>query len=377
LIQSNIHIPGWFDRPGAYVLVDGQFGSTGKGLMAGWLAEYAHATGAVPNVVTTNAGPNSGHTAYWNPDSRDKPEFAEAFKVLTQQVPVASVFLSKMGHAPLTFLNAGAVIDPEILAAEVKSYGMDHKLFAIHPVAAIITGADKQADKTTMALISGTGKGIGPAMARKVLRQGATYAETTYYPTLPPGFPEGLSWDRPWDWDNDVVFVETAQGFSLGVNTARFFPYTTSRECTVMQAIADARIPARRVRKVIACFRTYPIRVGSVPDGTSGHWYPDQQELTWEQVGVEPELTTVTKRVRRVATWSRIQFRESVAANEPDVIFLNFCNYVTEHPSGAGTDALDRMLHEILADYQEVMGRRPDAVLGGFGPHSHDVSQLA
>jgi hypothetical protein len=29
----------WFEEPGAYVLVDGQFGSTGKGLLAAWIAE--------------------------------------------------------------------------------------------------------------------------------------------------------------------------------------------------------------------------------------------------------------------------------------------------------------------------------------------------
>ena len=70
--------------------------------------------------------------------------------------------------------------------------------------------------------------------------------------------------------------------------------------------------------------RSYPIRVGNTDKGTSGGWYPDQQETTWEALGVEPELTTVTKRVRRVATWSWQQFTDAVRANEPDAIWLGF-----------------------------------------------------
>lgn len=369
MIDGSIQLTGWFDQPGAYVLVDGQFGSTGKGLMAGWLAEYG---GDKITHVTTNAGPNSGHTAYyqWAEGDPDRPDLVKPQydKVLTQQLPVASVFLRNMGYNPVTLLNAGAVIDPDILAREAASYGFGNRNLAIHPAASIITEDDRQGDRATVDAISGTGKGVGPAMSRKVMRRGATYAESIYQPTLPKGH---TSWDRFWDWPKDVVFVETAQGYSLGLNSAPFFPYTTSRECTVMQAISDARIPARKVRKVIACFRTYPIRVGATEAaGTSGGWYPDQQELEWSSLGLEPELTTVTKRVRRIASWSRIQFRESVAANEPDVIFLNFCNYLNHTQQHALVDT-------ILMDYRDVMGKELQVLLGGFGPHSHQIEQLA
>ena len=96
----------WFAQPGAYVLVDGQFGSTGKGVMAALMAEIGKER---ITHVTTNAGPNSGHTAYWRNDEGGYD------RVMTQQVPVASVFLRRMGYSPVTLLNAGAVIDPVVL----------------------------------------------------------------------------------------------------------------------------------------------------------------------------------------------------------------------------------------------------------------------
>lgn len=347
-------LKGWFSEPGAYVLVDGQYGSTGKGLLAGLIAEVC-----VDEIthVTTNAGPNSGHTAFFDGE-----------KIVTQQVPVASVFLEKLGRTDVvTLLNAGAIVEPDILQREVDTW-LDYRRVLVHPTAAIIRPEDQAADKANVATIASTGKGIGPALINKLRRRPDAVCRQDYMPILPSGMGE-LGWDRFWDWNKDYVFVETAQGFSLGLNSGRFYPNVTTRECTVMQAISDARIPAQMVKKVVATFRTYPIRVGNTELGYSGDIYPDQEETTWEALGLEPELTTVTKRVRRVFTWSRLQFKECIAANRPDVLFINFLNYMNPLSAEYSTFASN-----ILYDYAEVMGGRlPDAVLGGHGPLSSDI----
>lgn len=354
----------WCTEPGAYVLVDGQFGSTGKGLLAAYLAGIG--AGKITH-VTTNAGPNSGHTAYYDTDNGKEGEerYSTSERIMTQQIPVAAVVMNMMGSIFQTILNAGAVIDPEILDAEVKRYGVG---VFVHPNAALIDPAMVGLDKNTTAIIAGTGKGVGPAQARKLMRFDGkrSIASHVYLPDLPPNWE---SWDALWNWSKDVVFVETAQGFSLGINSARFYPHVTSRECTVMQAIADARIPAQMVKKVVATFRTYPIRVGNTATGNSGDWYPDQQETTWESIGQTPELTTVTKRVRRVATWSRIQFRECLAANRPDALFLNFCNYMSRQQ-------LIDFVQMMIIDYTDVMGRDPEDFLMGFGPRCSDILTL-
>lgn len=362
-IDKTIRLKGWFEEPGAYVLVDGQFGSTGKGLMAGWLAEYGNER---ISHVTTNAGPNSGHTAYFDKG----PHFDDDryVQVLTQQLPVASVFLKLMGEDAVTVLNGGAVIDEDILRREVTMWGFHSRNTYIHPAAAVITEDDREEDRKITNKIAGTGKGIGPAMAKKLMRLGeGRYAGDLYRPlTMPKGMHAHVTPDWLFDFNKDRVLVETAQGYSLGVHSARFFPHTTSRECTVAQAIADARIPAQEVKKVIACFRTYPIRVGNTAGSSGGH-YEDQQEIRWEDIGQPPELTTVTKRVRRLFTWSRTQFRECVAANRPDVIFLNFCNYLT-------IDQVNKLIDDINEDYFYIMGKRAPTILCGHGPNSADIS---
>lgn len=344
-----MNIEHWFVEPGAYVLVDGQFGSTGKGLFAAYIAENAPIH---PNWVTTNAGPNSGHTAFW----RGKP-------IVTRQLPIASIILQKMGTNVRTLINAGAIIDAGVLLAEINEFIPGSKIPFIHPIAAVIQPGNIEADRATRYAIASTGKGIGPALQNKIGRVDFQIARDIYFPMLPHG--EKRTWDNFWDWNTDAVFVETAQGFSLGLNSV-FYPHVTSRECTVMQAIADARIPAQKVKQVAMTVRTYPIRVGNT-ENSSGEWYDDQTEIEWGDLGIEPELTTVTKRPRRLASWSRSQFRASVAANRPDVIFANFMNYLTREQAAIFVDNL-------FKDYIAAMGgRKLPKVYYGFGPQNEDV----
>lgn len=367
----------WFNQPGAYVLVDGQFGSTGKGLLAAYIAQ--HSRGKITK-ITTNAGPNSGHTGYFDHHEMadNKPGMlCGQEKIVTKQVPVASVWLDlatqvnpEMWPQFDTIINAGAVIDHDILLDELgKWMQADGNRVLIHPCAAHITEAARHTDKAVTTKIAGTGQGVGPAMAQKLMR---TYGRSPIIddifgglPVYDPERPNYKSWDNIWDWDRDVVFVETAQGFSLGLNSSQFYPFVTSRECSVGQALADARIPAQMLRKVVATFRTFPIRVGNT-EGSSGDWYPDQEETSWEALGLEPELTTVTKRVRRVASWSRIQFREAVATNRPDVLFLNFMNYLKE-------DQIASFMANVEQDYSQVMGCYPEDILIGYGPYNNDI----
>lgn len=312
----------FFINGGVYVLVDGQFGSTGKGLAADLLEQYDRAMGFLVDTVTTNAAPNSGHTAI----------LEDGTKVFTQQIPVFSACRGVMrptdeltAHegAVYTYLNGGAVIDFNYLDAEYERYLAPTEMpLSIHNAAAVICGEVFEAfDASSLDKIASTGKGTGQAMAAKVMRMPYVYEnQQRDYATMQRGvarYPAG-----------EVILVETAQGFSLGPNSG-FYPYVTSRECTVPQALADAGFHPNSYQGGLMVLRTFPIRVGNTAEGTSGGWYPDQKELSWEEVGQPAELTSVTKRVRRVATFSEMQLRQAVQMNQPNVILLNFCNYCT------------------------------------------------
>jgi len=341
-IRGLLMRAGMFQERGSYVMVDGQYGSTGKGLAASLLAEcFAQ---DVENVIS-NAGPNSGHTSYYGDE-----------KIVLKQLPSFAVTATKMGHRPFVFMDAGAVIDFDILNDEMKQYDMVDQVF-VHPHASHIDAQSVKYDQASIESIGSTGKGTGPAQIAKLERREG--AVVKYHSDKTPAKVGAYAPNAA-----HMNFLEVSQGFSLGINSG-FYPYTTSRECTVMQALSDANIHPSMYRKSIMVVRTFPIRVA----GNSGPCFHDQREMTWEELGVEPEITTVTKKIRRVFSWSDEQFMQAVMANRPDVVFLNFCNYLEN--LGADVDAF--VQEHVMIPYMTVMRKLPDLILLGYGPKTTDV----
>jgi adenylosuccinate synthase len=328
---------------GANFLVDGQYGSTGKGLVAALMGEnMPYAT----NRVTSNAGPNSGHTS-----------FIGGKKVVLQQLPSFAVAAARHRNTPIeVLLNAGAVIDPSILTREISQHGTNI-IVRVHPNAAVVTESALRHETGMHERIGSTGKGVGAAIAAKVMREPLAVASQHVAALEGAGVQYAIRLGR-----KAPQFVEVSQGFSLSLNAGGFYPYCTSRDCTVQQALTDAGLHPRDYHQAIAVYRTFPIRVA----GSSGPMYSDQQEISWQSIGQKPEITTVTKKIRRLFTWSRQQFKASVAWNRPEHLFINFMNYLNPE---------DRMpfLHQVISDYKDVIGLRPLTVGLGFGPKPEDV----
>lgn len=334
-----------FAEHGVHVLADGQFGSTGKGALACWLAHRAFEEKAEFSAVVTNAGPNSGHTSYHN-----------GTQIVLKQLPTFAVISHLLGRTIPVYFSAGAVIDAPILMQE-------HGRFPaipiyIHGAATTLEEEDRQHESSlrSIASVAGTRSGTGYAIAQKVMRVPERIYRNSGWSEL---FPEyHASWIKP---EHTRVFMEISQGFSLGLNTPEFYPKVTSRECTFAQGFADARVAMKHFARGFLSFRTFPIRVGNVDGYSSGGWYPDQEETTWAYIGEKPELTTVTKRERRIATWSWVQFEEAMDANHPTHVFLNFMNYL---PIAQRADFVRRH-HEFRSrwcqytEYQFLLGNGP------------------
>lgn len=342
----------YFATSGAHVLVDGQFGSTGKGVLAAYLAEKAAERNIRFHGVISNAGPNSGHTFYVDDEKhvlKQLPTFAVASALIGVRIPI--------------YLSAGAIIDPEILRKEAAKY--HDCAIMVHPNAAVIHNWNKDEEQGgSIAAVAGTRSGTGSALAAKIHREpNGVWDEVGHVVHEMPHNVVTMRTDFRLI-DRQRYFVEVSQGFSLGINS-QFYPKVTSRECTVMQAIADARIAPRFVQRTFMVARTFPIRVGNVDGHSSGSWYPDQVELEWADIGVQPELTTVTQRERRIATFSVQQMTEAVIANQPDFVLLNFMNYLKD---GNEVAKMHHMIQQVK--YNSGVDFH---VLTGHGPKSSQV----
>lgn len=333
-----------FETTGVHCIVDGQFGSTGKGALAAWLAYRAVASGYHKyfNGVITSAGPNSGHTSYWQDQM-----------IVLKQLPTFAVHMLLHKNPVPIYLSAGAVIDRDILAKEAKEWP-DLRIF-VHPNAAVVSDSDKDMETSgSVAEVAGTRSGTGWAIARKVLREPEAIARNVLGDIAPNVV---LAAHRPKP-EEASYFMEVSQGFSLGLNS-EFYPKVTSRECTVMQGLADARIPPRHLARTYMAIRCHPIRVGNVDGYSSGDWYGDQKEISWEELGKQPELTTVTKRVRRVATFSSDQFYDALEANDPEFVFISHLDYLERDAQGELLEHLRDIRKHRNKPYGLIMSRGP------------------
>lgn len=318
-----------FIQPGfASFIVGGQFGSEAKGLAAAIVATHSKAIRYGQRLIcTTNAGAQAGHTTVLD-DGR---------KFVCYHLPTIGV----LSPASTIYLNAGSIIDPELLwdeilqVSQVTGEDFHHlmKRVVIHPNAAVIQMRHKIIEATATQHLGSTQKGIGAALSDKIMRKpGSTISEVglgNFGGTI-----GSIDLNRKM-MDKWAVTVEVPQGTGLSMNAGHFYPKCTSRDCWVGQGMTDAGINPYFISEVLMVQRTFPIRVGHIFDATgqrvgdSGPFYPDSAELDWEKdfPDLEPERTTVTKRVRRIATFSALQYRDGLLLNRPTIVLNTFMNY--------------------------------------------------
>lgn len=292
------------------VVVGGQYGSEGKGAIAGYLCTPDQ-FGA--GVAVRVAGPNAGHSAVG---------FKDGKKWALRQIPVAAV---TNPDAEL-LIAAGSEVDPLVLAREVTDldaagYNVSSRL-QVDPEATIIEPAHQRTETQNELTerIGSTGKGIGAARSERIWRTARTVSD----------------WCRTnvHDWDASVstatvaqralhnrrnVLIEGTQGYGLGLH-AGFYPFCTSSDCRAIDFLAMAGLSpwsaSIAAMEVWVVCRAYPIRVA----GNSG---PLKNETTWEELGLPEERTTVTQKIRRVGQWDGRLVREAIVANGGSMAMTN------------------------------------------------------
>jgi len=350
------------------VIVGGQAGSEGKGAVAAYLAHPSRAE--TPTVVRVG-GSQAGHTVIGRcPDSPDK---------CTACVPAGHPW--RLRHVPVGMVTnpdavgliaAGSEIDVLVLTFEIEAlqaagYQIASRLH-LDPEATIIQPKhiDAEAYRALTQRLGSTGKGVGAARVDRIWRLAELAREAR---ELPVQMVDTARVMRQALRDGQMVQVEGVQGYSLGLH-AGDYPYCTSSDCRAIDFLAMAGISpwARHVARfeVWVAARVYPIRVA----GNSG---PMAHETTWEDLGLPPELTTVTRKVRRVGHWDPDQVAVAVEANggpSPDVK-LALTMVDQKHPEVAGVTRRHALSADALQTISDVeMDTSSDVHLVGTGPQT-------
>lgn len=364
--------------------------------MAAWLADRFSVTR-----VSSSNFPNAGHTAQF----RDGRFVAKA-------LPTAAVLKKARSMDIQCWVSPGSGFFWDRLVSEWREAGKP-RVF-IHGRASIVSEDHARrerdgADSTKH--IASTMQGSGTAISDKVLRKpgcrlawndeesmmrevGGEKDGDRIAVVAPEAF-RRMTWEAL--ESGHTWLHEGSQGFALSIDHGSHYPFCTSRNCTLQAAMDHMAIPPSMLGDVYLNLRTFPIRVGNVVEdgeqvGFSGDFYPDCEELTWERVAresgmpkeearalAERERTTVTKRIRRVCTFSFDGLEQAVRTNGATKLCLNFVQYLdwSDHGLRGGREAFGRLSKKtrtLIDQIQEESG--VEVALIGTGADHEDMISL-
>lgn len=295
-------------------LLDGFWGSSGKGKTANYLA---HRFG-----VTACSGanmPNAGHTV-----ERDGQ------RIVNKVLPSAPHGNMSVMTA---FLGPGSVFSPERLREEYIDYPATVK---IHDRALYLLDRHKEQEQQALSCISSTMQGSAAALVEKTMRRATLLRDQQCL--VPKLDPVDFRRQVHEAIDDGMFLHEVSQGWALSLDHGTHYPFCTSRNCTVQGAMDQMCVRPKQMGDVYLNLRSFPIRVGNTSDGYSGDFEPWCRETTWEQVakdaGLNPndlmakEKTTVTKRLRRVGTFPWELAREAAYYSGATALVLTFAEYI-------------------------------------------------
>lgn len=295
------------------VIVGGQYGSEGKGHICSYIApEY--------DVLVRGGGPNAGHTVYQEP----KP-------IVLHHLPSGCVTNQ---HA-LVVLGPGATIRIPKLLEEMEKADFNADRLLIDGRAMIITDEMVAEEASVVKEIGSTGQGVGAAAAAKILKRSEGGAKTAKdYRELEKYVTDTYQLLRKCHDNGGKILVEGTQGSGLSLHHGPY-PHVTSRDTCAAGAMSEIGLPIIDIARVYMVCRTYPIRVASPQDKTSGPMSSETDFTTISDKSGVPleeikatEITTTTRRVRRIAEWDWSLFQKSCFQNGVTDIALTFCDYL-------------------------------------------------
>lgn len=336
------------------MVMGSQYGSEAKGCVSALLTKVGR-----PDFLITANGRNSSHTVY---DPEIRPE-----RVVLKVLPAGAFYWGTNQYTPTIFIGPGAAFTVEDLKKETDLLRIPRSHVSIHPLASIVTEDDINFENglcdfegkpierdDSLSMTGTTGSGAGAARAKKSLRRGLVARdcpEVWEYATECWNVIPGVA-------KSNGALLDGSQGYLLS-NYGKHWPHATSRSTSAAAFMSECCLPPGLLHSVVGVARTFPIRINSkryfhtvkgkflvqdevdnetdksliqVIDGNSGNWESDQQETTWEAVGVEPELTSLTKLPRRIATFSAKAWGDFSLHNWVPggvYLFLTFSNYAS------------------------------------------------
>ncbi len=341
-----------------WVVVGAQFGGEGKGKVSAFITRQEKI-----DICIRCGGPNSGHTFVAE----------NGATVLLRQLPTGYI-------RPDTrlLIPAGALIDLEVLKHELDSLRLPLQRVGVDRNAMIIENTDREreSDLKLRDRLSSTLCGVGSAVARRALRGSDVKLAGQVASNVP--WLDPLITDVSEEANTAVdrgknVLLEGTQGFGLSLYHTTHYPKATSRDTTAAAFLSEACLSPLLVTEIVLVFRTFPIRVSGEQAG------PLRDEIGWDVIRRESgypfeiqEMTTVSKKLRRVGRFDWDLAEAAIRANRPTRIAINGLDYIAYRDRSAATpDELSQKSRLLVSQLANISGC--GRIYFGTGPSLGDL----
>jgi adenylosuccinate synthase len=242
---------------------------------------------------------------------------------------------------------------------------LDRERVIVSPYATVILASDKESERAAglVVKIGSTESGTGAALVRRIGRHSSDAILAGTHPALKSYLGDTGAFMRDTLNKKGRIVIEGSQGYGLSLLHGGYYPNATSRDTTAATFLGEAGLSPRDVDDITLVIRCHPIRVA----GQSG---PLKGETTWAQIarvaGLPDdycELTTSTKKVRRVGAFDREVVCRAIEANNPSRIVLNHFDYID---SGVRDHIFNVRALEFLNNVESAIGKQISWI--GTGP---------
>lgn len=340
-----------------WAITDLQYGSSGKGFIAGLLSYHPEVT----TMIRTGA-PQAGHIVYF-----------KGKKYIGRTIPVG-----RINPNLDLYVGPGGVIDLEVLEKEIQNtpYPVEDRLY-ISDMVAVVTPEDKAWEREYLKYGS-TFEGIGAVRSKRAIRKAKLIKdyikESSEYNWLKKFLISNEEYINKISKVKGKILLEGHQGFGLS-NWFGSYPYVTSVDTTVSANLSEAGLPPQSVEHVFGVLRSYEIRIA----GNSG---PMKNEISWDEIPTkpEPEKTTVTKKTRRIGTIDWDLIKKAVTVNGVDQICMTHVDYIFNRNKGFGTtQTLNKELEEKRNIIKKIKEETNDTKIGvlNFSPKYDNLISLS
>jgi len=356
------------ERKDIDIVVGGQYGDEGKGMVAKLLADRAEEAGRPYAWTGRVGGQNAEHRFIHG-----------ACDFCARILPSASCYRPNI----MAVLGAGHCFMPEHLIREATHLGVPLNRIIVDPHAMWLRPDHAKANLEIGNARGTTGWGVGAAIAEKV-RRGPGTKLVGDCEELRQALGKNLrSVPEYIEESPGPALVEGSQGALLSLNHGHY-PYCTSKDVTVPALAAEMGFSYKRIRSVVGVFRTVLMRVPGHSGPAAG------RELSFDEVEKRTALRIPHhKRMQGDSTRWRVQgdpdgikeerlfefnaeeLRKSHTLNRYDALALTFADF---HRRGNYRVTKWKELHpdtrRLVLDIQDIIG--VPVILVRTGPGEHD-----